>query len=268
MKAVQEYRKEAQGVQKSLGELVDAIIVHSSLQEFELLNQGVSYNKLFRIPHGTFINPYVSSDRYHLLDELGLRADNRKLLIVPGFLRRNKGPDLILEAFRVLERKCNNGMKLVVWGEAQGSDNLRFVTQLFGKHRFREDNVIFARGFLEREAMLKLLASMDLVVLPYVEPPHCYSVSGAFHMTIGSFKPVVCTRVPKLIECYEIAPSLVVTPNNPDLLAAKIHDVLTRIEVYQEDLRALNEYARKTSWQNVARMHVRLYRSLIESPRQ
>jgi len=67
----------------------------------------------------------------------------------------------------------------------------------------------FIEGFLERNVLLKLLAVSDVVVIPIIEKrKYPISISGVFHLAIGSRKPVICTRTHKLVECNLLAPEL------------------------------------------------------------
>jgi len=84
---------------------IDVVIVHSRLQEFELQAQGVNPSKIVRIPHGTLINPYLGLPRAKLAKELGLDLAGLGDLIlsIPGFIRPDKGFDILLEAIEGLK---------------------------------------------------------------------------------------------------------------------------------------------------------------------
>ncbi|MEM2014351.1 MAG: glycosyltransferase, partial [Desulfurococcaceae archaeon] len=59
-------------IQKHLVENSDAVIVHSVLQEQELLRQGIPVEKVHLIPHGTLLNPFVGQPRELLIQSLPL----------------------------------------------------------------------------------------------------------------------------------------------------------------------------------------------------
>lgn len=255
--------KEIVEFQRKACEIVDKIIVHNSLQEFELLNQKVDENKVFKIPHGTLINPYLNLKKEKILEELNLELKKEKIVLFPGFLRKNKGTDIAINTARILSFKDKN-LKSIIWGEFQRNENLEFIKEIIENRLIHNKNLIFIKEFLKREKLLKLLSISDIIVLPYKEKIYRFSSSGIFHLIIGTFKPIVCTKVTKLLECYEIAPNFVVNSKNPKEIANKIIDLINNVDKYEEDLISLKNYAFKTSWESVSKLHLKIYEENIE----
>jgi len=112
-------REERLRVQQRAAQL-DRVVVHSTLQEFELYSQGFSIARVSRIPHGTRINPYTGLNPRALLARLGVQGVSGRIIAVPGFLRPDKGLDTMVEAYKTLTRDGRE-YTLVVAGEPQGA---------------------------------------------------------------------------------------------------------------------------------------------------
>ena len=248
--------------QRKVGELAHAIVVHSILQEYELIMQGVDPGKIHRIPHGTLINPFIGRSRSELLKTLGINEtinDTSILITTPGFIRSDKGLALLLKAFSEVRKRYN--ATLVLIGTPQ-HDGKRYLTELLSDLHSLKD-VVFVNRFLNREELLRLLAAMDIAVFPYRDELHL-GVSGAFHMAIGSRKAVVCSKAPRLIECYEYAPELTVQTLDAHDIAKKIEMVIENPKIVNEAVERLWKYALNTNWHNIARLHRKLYYEVLE----
>jgi glycosyltransferase involved in cell wall biosynthesis len=129
--------------------------------------------------------------------------------------------------------------------------------------RFRDaEDIVLIRKYLDRKRFFAYIRMLDLAVFPYREDIGHIGISGALHAAMGSFIPILCTQVPRLIECYTGTPDLTVSPESPRLLAEKIS---WAIDEYDEALivsEKLWSYGIDTMWQNVARRHIDLYESL------
>ncbi len=248
-------REEAVRLQ-SLLSLADAVIVHSVLQEFELQVQGVDPTRIRRIPHGTLINPYLGHSRSILSRKLGLDGlDGSFILATPGFLRYDKGLDLLVEALEGV----GHGVKLVIAGERQAGPGYLDTTN---------ENIVLIERYLSGDEILMLAALADAIVLPYRDKPGKYSVSGILHLSMGSLKPIIGTRVPRLIELYEYAPRLTIPPRSIEDLASMIKWVRDNYDLAVSYTSSIYSYAASTQWPRVAYSHLRLYKSLLSSVKE
>ncbi len=57
-------------------------------------------------------------------------------------------------------------------------------------------SVVHVEKYLSHDQILKLAALADAIVLPYRDKPGAYAASGILHLSMGSLKPIVGTRVP------------------------------------------------------------------------
>ena len=239
----------------------DAVVVHSPIQEFELVAQYGAYpGNLYRIPHGTMLNPYYSEPRLSLASRLGLepsRIHGKTVLAVPGFLRMDKGLDVLLEA---LENLDVGSLIVVVAGEVVHKELLEIV-----ERAEEAGKLILIPRYLSSSEILMLAALSDVIVLPYKDPPGKYAVSGILHLSMGSMKPIIGTNVPRLSELYTLTPRLVVRSGDYQALAQAIERFSSKefLDLIIPYAGSLYSYAVRTSWPRTARRHVSLYKRLL-----
>ncbi len=237
----------------------DKIVVHSVLQEFELIYQGIDPNKVVRIPHGTFLNPYLWKPRYMLAEELGLKPSDLQgfVITVPGFLRRDKGLDILIKAVKPLLNSMRD-YTVVVAGEIRDPELKDEIEEMV----MNGPNLVFIERFLTHDEVLKIVALADAVILPYRDRIGTYSVSGILHLSMGGLKPIIGSRVPRLIELYTRAPRLTIPPRNPFELTRKIKWLRENYDVVIPYMSTLYSYAIRTEWHRMARRHLALYSTL------
>ncbi|MEB3845267.1 MAG: glycosyltransferase [Desulfurococcales archaeon] len=246
--------------QRQAVERADAIIVHSMVQEYELYSQTGGYSRrITRIPHGTMVNPYISTPRLHLARTLGLEPGilGRLIIVLPGFLRPDKGVDILYEALGMLDREARGRMHVIVAGEPR-DERLASLAE--------EGGFTLIPRYLSTDEILMLSALADAIVLPYRDPPGKYAVSGILHLSMGSLKPVLGAATPRLSELYMLAPRLVFKAGDPAGLALRLRSLLDQAlyEVLVSYAGPLYSYAVRTGWQRMARRHLNLYAKLLE----
>ena len=248
--------------QSVLVKLVDVIIVHSVLQEHELLKQGVDQAKLFRFPHGTLLNPYVNEHREELARSLGLEElVNKNIITIPGFVKTFKKIEPVIEAVKMLS---DYNVKAVIAGSARRENAQSILRAIEDYVEKSKDYVVLVKGFIPRDLLLKLLALSDVVVIPYIDERKVISVSGVFHLAIGSRRPVICSRDHKLVECNTLTPELTLHTVNSVEIVEKIKSVLRHENWVKRAVEKLWNYAVETSWSRLAEKHVELYEKLTE----
>ncbi|RUM33131.1 MAG: group 1 glycosyl transferase [Archaeoglobus sp.] len=246
-------RPEVFEFQNSLNQL-DAVVVHSDLQEFELITQGVDATKICQIPHGTLINPYLGYTKHFLAKSLGLDEEFCGItLAVPGFMRRDKGVDILLEALNHLKE-----LKFTVMLAGEPQDEV--VRELV--ENFESKTVLLER-YLSSDEILRVVALADAIVLPYKDRKGAYAVSGILHLSMGGLKPILGSRTPRLVELCQHAPWMTLPPNNALELARKIEWLVNNYEFTVSYMSELYAYAARTQWISVAHELYELYKKLM-----
>ncbi len=242
---------------------LDTVVVHSVLQEYELRSQGFPAEKVELIPHGTPFNPYAEQNPDKLLEEIGIDPAEapRPRLVTPGFLRPDKGLDTLAETALLLRRQ---GVKatFIVAGTPQGRA-AELVERLAREEAERGVFMLIER-YLTREELQKLVAAADAVILPYRDRPGKYSVSGILHEAMSVYKPIIGTRVPRLVELEQYAPSMTVPPQDPRGIAALTLRAVKEPVVTDQYMQPLYHYTVATAWRKLALRHIMLYQGLIK----
>jgi len=247
--------------QRSLPNYVDAVIVHSSPQEFELQSQGLPYSFVCRIPHGTFVNPYLAESRVVVAKKLGIELSRLEgpIVALAGFLHRHKGLDVLAES---IEYMGDRKLTIIIGGEIK-DDEVRSYLKELSKGR-----LVLTERYLSSDEILSIAALADIIVMPYHDIRGLYSVSGILHLSMGSLKPIIGTRVPKLVELYSFAPQLTVPSKDPKALAERILWTIDNYEIATAYASQLYSYAVRTQWNRMARRHLYLYRALLRGERR
>ena len=245
-------RKETLKFQARLNEF-DAIIVHSFLQEFELLMQGIDAKKLYRIPHGTLINPYLCYTKEYLAKSLGIKDELKGMILsVPGFLRKDKGIDVLLEAMDMV----NGKFTILIAGKFQDPQLQDLILSA-------NSSVYVLDRYLSTDEILRIVALADAIILPYKDRYGAYAVSGILHLSMGGLKPIIGSRTPRLIELYQYAPQMTVPAQEPKELANKVNWLARNYEYAVSYMSDLYAYAAKTQWIRVGYLHLKLYQALL-----
>lgn len=259
--AANRYEGDVISFQEGLPHYFDEVIVHSAAQEFELHAQGLPYSAIERIPHGTMVNPYIDAPRRIMAAKLGLGEEilEHPLLALMGFLKPNKGLDTLAEAISMLD---DLDFRVIIGGEVKDEGVRRHLESI------GDDRLVFIERYLSADEILMIAALADTLVLPYRDAPGAYSVSGILHLSMGSLKPIIGTRAPRLMELYTNAPQLTVRQASPEELAEKIRWVIRNYDLAVAYAGPLYSYAARTNWRRMARRHLALYRRVLRRARQ
>jgi D-inositol-3-phosphate glycosyltransferase len=242
---------------------VDRIIVHSESNKAEMLEQfPLDPNKIVVVPFGAFL---LFSGRHEVStsvsrQRLGI-AEDKKVLLFFGGLRRNKGLDILLDAFDSLKSNVKDAF-LVVAGPGGGRGPSEYYDNLF--RRLRENERIkFVHQYVPTEEMADYFAAADVVVLPYRKTYQ----SGVLLAAYGFGKPVVVTDTGGLAEVVEHGRSGLVVPTiDPAALAQAIEEILRDPEKQEAMAQAAKRLGEtKYSWKTAAVRTVEVYRSMTDA---
>ncbi len=153
----------------------DRIVVHHRSVAQRLVDEfGVDRRRIHEVPHWVIPAPAAPRDTPN--------ASPRILFF--GALRRNKGVDVLLEAFA---RLPDPDVRLVVAGRGASDveDDVRGAAA-------RDSRITTEIGFVPEARKHELFRSCDLVVLPYTQ---FSSQSGVLHDAYAHHRPVVVSDV-------------------------------------------------------------------------
>ncbi len=201
------------------------------------------------IPHGSEIMEHYEKSliRKELsFDKLGIKDDD-KCAFVFGFQSGNK------DFIRIIEACKNTNVKLIISGakhECGYTNDLLF--------KITKKDVVILNRYLTDEEVNKFSSACDLLIFDCKSERH-YSCSGAMHRVIGSGNPVICSRVNHYNDIIEHEDCLKFEGQKE--LELKIKKALEKNEEYSK--KSL-KYANRTSWGNVAKQHLKVYKRYID----
>ena len=254
--------KEGERIVRALVDWADKVIVHQKCQRLILQRMGVPEDKVELIPHGTEI---TRRDKVEARRRLKL-PESAKIMLMFGFIKHTKNIHLVVASLKKIAVEVPDVYLFIAGGLApdapqEDQDYLYLIRKKINELGPFKEHVLFAGYFFPHQDMPDLLASADVILFPYCNEER--SASGAFHLALGAGKPVVAYRIPKFEELSEICDDLLVLPNNKHGLKRAIIRVLTDDEFRNFAISRIEQYAQRTSWENIAREHMRVYESLL-----
>lgn len=233
---------------------VDGVVVHTESQKRALVRRKEALARIEVIPHGAY-----SVFGNH--DDVDVEADPNCLLFF-GNVVPPKGLDTLVEAIPEVKREIPD-VKLVVAGDGRIPPRAKSIIEA------HPENFEIHNYFVPNDQVKRYFARAEAVVLPYREQEGTKGHSGALATAFSFGKPVVSTSAgdfPKLVE--ESGAGVVVPPERPESLADAIVEVLTDDEAKRRMAANSRRMAEELSWDNIARRHRELYRSIarVEKP--
>ena len=215
---------------------VVAHIVHS-----EYIRPGIDSSKdVWGMPHGSMLIPEMKKEDARRL--LGINID-MPIGFVFGFQSGDKNYGRLIDAAK------NTGVHIIISGAPHNVASSIYIEN--------DKNVTFVNRFLvENEVNLYANAS-DMLLFDYATKDH-FSVSGAMHRIIGAARPVICSDVKHFGDVEHGYDCLKFKDQNG--LEKCIRDAL---ENGKQLGIAAKDYAERTSWENIARRHIEIYKRYV-----
>ncbi|MGC9180673.1 MAG: glycosyltransferase family 4 protein [Vulcanisaeta sp.] len=216
---------------------------------------GVPKDKLIMIPNGIDVS-YIDSvsvkpgfrDLYAMPSE--------RIIVFVGRLVHEKGPDLVLTAFKEL-LKWDWNLKLLIVGDGPMREYLMGLV-----HDWNIWNKVYFTGRVDDETLYSILKVSDLAILPSRYEPFGITILEAMAAGLA----VITTRVGGPDEIVrDWYNGVKVTPNNVDEIinAAKI--LLSNDELRKNIARNAREsVSRWYSWRSIARWTKKVYQDVLE----
>ncbi|GAB1640052.1 glycosyltransferase [Krasilnikovia sp. MM14-A1259] len=243
--------------QRAIGERAGLVVVHHDRSMRQaLVRQGVPDDAVVTIPHGT-LHPAPGTF------PVASAPAGRPLLVAPGYLRRSKNLDVVIDAFALIAAERPDA-RLWVGGYLRepGPEALAYLDSCVDKaHRAGVgDQLVVTREPVPEPVLSAALAAADVVFCVYDEDTR--SASGILHRALGAGAIVVASRRPKFQELAEVCDELLVDPGRPVELARLAERILDD-DGFRAAVRApLRRLARRTAWPVVARAHLDTYARL------
>jgi glycosyltransferase involved in cell wall biosynthesis len=253
--------------QRRLYDAVDAVIVHSEYGRHTLAAIGVDATKIHVIHHGAFEHLAVRADKPLRLPA-ELQDPEGPVVLFFGLLRPHKGVEVLLEAWRQLERsgEFDRGELWVVGKPRMPLEPLR------GR---AGPGVRFVARFVSDDELRALFHRADIVVLPYVHTDRL-DYSGVLATALAFGKATLLTEVGSLPEVAADGAAWLVAPGDPAALA----DALRALAIDPDTRERLGQAARAVAgssytWHEAAVRTLQVYEQVtglrqepVSDPRQ
>jgi glycosyltransferase involved in cell wall biosynthesis len=198
----------------------DAIVTMTDTARDRLLvHYGAAPAKVSVIPHGAVDHRGVAPRP---------RADERPLVLTWGLLGPGKGIEWAIDAMADLR---DLRPRYLVVGKThpkvhdREGEAYRDALRSRVRERELEDLVELDDAYLDVPALAALVASADVVLLPYDSADQV--TSGVLTEAVAAGRPVVSTGFPHAVELLANGPGLIVPRRDPDAIAAALRRVLT-----------------------------------------
>ncbi|MEM2026870.1 MAG: glycosyltransferase [Candidatus Bathyarchaeia archaeon] len=232
--------------------LSSMVIVHNNLMRWVLRNL-YSLNKdlwkIFVIPHG--VKEAARKPRKILGDE-GIK------ILSLGFIRKSKGIEYLIEAFKIFSAVYPKSSLIIVGGR-HAHDNGKYFEALRRRLRDGMGNIIFT-GFIDEKTLDNLIWNSEIIVLPSVGS-HYIEASGSLARVAMYGKPIICGRVPKFTADLEDGKDCIMIEfDNPEKLAEALLLLARDAGLRRRIGRNLRNKFRDRVWSKVAEQHIDLFK--------
>jgi len=219
----------------------DKIIVHTERDKNTLIKKGVNPAKIAVISHGAYSFFKGNKD---------VPESKENCILFFGYILPHKGLEYLMRAVPIVSKEIPD-VKVIIAGEGdiskyQISDRLRFEIYNY---------------FIPNEMVSQLFQRSKVVVLPYL----CHiGHSGVLTIAFSFGRPVIVTNVgdfPNLVR--DGIEGLIVPPRDPRALAEAIIKLLKDDGFRKKMGRNALKKAQELSWDNVAKMHLEVYKEVL-----
>ncbi len=226
-------------------------VVHSQLQRDELVRLGISDDQIHVLP------PVLPLDKFvHGSDAMRAQFAPGRIITYVGHYNHVKGVDVLLRAFQMLIPRIPDLYLALAWSGI-GVD--RMLAPLLSSAAFQ--GRVCQLG---RVPVPDLLASSDLVVLPYRLTIGQAAFPAALIEALAAQVPVVTTDLPLLRELTEGGRTAkLAQPDDPVELARAIEHMLTHPSEVEQMRRAQRVWAQQNDPECVVKGYEQLYREIV-----
>ena len=243
---------------KSIVKLSSRIIVHNDLMKKTLRDAYMlrnDYWKIYVIPHGV---KEVREKRRKI------RGNEYFKMLSFGFIRKGKGIEYLIEAFRIFSISCPKAA-LIIAGGRHAHDNEEYAKLV--KRRLLNDaaeNIIFT-DFVDEETLDRLIWESEIIILPSLDK-HYLEASGSLARVAMYGKPVICSKIPKFeVDLEDGKDCIMVKLNNPRELAEAFSLLTNNLSLREKIGRNLRRKFKDRVWSKVAEQHIHLFKASLKA---
>ena len=202
------------------------------------------------VPHPLYDNFGTIISKKEARKKLGIPEEDKVILFF-GFIRKYKGLDILLNAFKqVIQEQNIKNLKLLIAGEFYEDE--KNYEELLNDPQIK-DHLILHTQFIPNSEVKYYLCAADCVIQPYRNATQ----SGVTPLSYHFEKPMIVTNVGGL-------PSMVADKKTGLIAEPNAHSIAKKIEEYFElgedfFLPQLREEKKKFSWENMVKTILNMF---------
>jgi glycosyltransferase involved in cell wall biosynthesis len=244
------------------GKHFDQLIVHSKTSADDIIGVNTTKEQISIINIGTKNSHAEKSKKIACIEK---HLDyNRPIISNFGFFLPQKGIKEQIQALQILKNKYQNILLLVVCAlhivqNREVSEKYYHECKQLVDDLKLNDNVFFITDYLPLEDSISYLQCSDLIVLPYVNSA-AQAASSAGRTILTALRPMLVTNIEIFSDLDDVV--IKIEPRDVKVLAETIDMILKDKELQQILVKKIKKFIEKSSWENISRDHMRVYKSL------
>lgn len=229
-----------------------AVIVHTREARERLIRWKFAPSSIHVIPAGIpQLPPPSEADLQRIRQQIG---DAQRVVSLPGFVNRDKGYELVLEALRTLPR----GIRLLIAGGSRTPAEESYLDAL--EERIRrmglQDRTVVT-GYLSEGGLAAAMQLSDLVLAPHTSANGSYSVL----LAVAAGRPVLASNLACFREIAEEGCAETFDSGDETMLAERMGYLLASSSARDRLAAAAREYAARRTWRAAALRTIEIYRT-------
>jgi D-inositol-3-phosphate glycosyltransferase len=241
-------------MERHLIQHADRIIAATQDERTQIIRHcGATSSQVEVIPCGVDLRRFVSHDRQEARTLLGWQVDQPVLLFV-GRLDPFKGPDLLLQAAALMQKKAQ---VVIVGGNANGDPEIEKLSQLACELGIQQ-RVRFL-GARPQEELPLIYSAADVTVVPSYH--ESFGMAAVEALACGT--PVIATRAGGLMTVIRHGETGYLVPRGPGFFAERLDSLLADPVTLQAMRVAARPSILPYSWQSVAALMREVYEDVL-----
>lgn len=238
-------------IMKMLFALSDADIIHSSAVLKQMVAEHVKTDNTHLVPHGNYIGFYKNTiTQRDARNALHISSNSQLTILFFGMIRRYKGIENLLEAYRKID---NKHITLIIAGHCF-EKNMRDALETFAKEY--KESVHLTLKHISNDDVQIYFNAADMVVFPYKK----VTTSGAAVLALSFGKPIIAPRIGALTDIPETS-GIFYNVEDARGLERSIEKAVHEKNMSQMGKNTY-EYAQSLSWDTIANKTYDVYKQL------
>jgi len=184
-------------------------------------------------------------------------SQNRKNLLFVGQIRKYKGIDTLIDAFKMVSSEYKNGINLTIVGIGPELDSLKAKANDIGVN----ESILFTGGVSD-EILEEYYRSSDLLILPSIGRREAFGIVLLEAMSAG--KPVIASDIPGVSEIVNAGGGVLVEPGKPRALADAILNLIKDERKYQSISEQSRRAASAFDWDIIADRYEKVFKKIAK----